>query len=179
MAEYSRRVQQYIQTVLHPHDTLTVAATTIPGCSFMGLFANSHFESGSVVCVYTGTRLATKEAIRLKDKSYLMRLGEQCYVDASSDSRIYASPHGWNVEFVKLPQDWMALVVATRDICPGEELFASGTGCPVRGRCVCRLNRLPYPRAAGRTADEDPSGFTRRVDLPHRIENQKIANTGQ
>ena len=56
----------------------------------MGLFAKSHFESGSVVCVYTGTRLATKEAIRLKDKSYLMRLGEQCYVDASSDSRIYA-----------------------------------------------------------------------------------------
>ena len=56
----------------------------------MGLFANSHFESGSVVCIYTGTRLATKEAIRIKDKSYLMRLGEQCYVDASSDPRIYA-----------------------------------------------------------------------------------------
>lgn len=35
------------------------------------------------------------------------------------------SPHGWNVEFVKLPQDWMALVVAMRDICPGEELFVS------------------------------------------------------
>ena len=101
------------------------------------------------------------------------------------------SPHGWNVEFLKLPQDWMALVVATRDICPGEELFvsyglyytypvhvyihtyfiiqpdmgllmqASGTGCPVRGRCVCLPNRLPYPRAAGRTADDYRSGFTR------------------
>jgi hypothetical protein len=35
------------------------------------------------------------------------------------------SPRGWNVEFIKLPEDWMALVVATRDIFPGEELFVN------------------------------------------------------
>jgi hypothetical protein len=61
---------------------LKVQQTTLPDCKFLGLFANRPFLKGSTVCVYSGKVLKTREALRLADKSYLMRLGEQCYVDA-------------------------------------------------------------------------------------------------
>lgn len=63
-------------------EDLLVLHTTLPGCEFLGLFANRAFAKGEVLCEYTGTILRTTEAMRRPDKSYLMRLGEQCYVDA-------------------------------------------------------------------------------------------------
>ena len=30
---------------------------------------------------------------------------------------------GWNCTFVKDPENWLAWVVATRDIMPGEEIY--------------------------------------------------------
>jgi hypothetical protein len=69
---------------------LRVAPTSLPNCDFLGLFATKYFAKDSILCVYTGTVLRTKEALRLNDKSYLMRLGEQCYVDAREDLSILA-----------------------------------------------------------------------------------------
>lgn len=69
---------------------LVVGKTTLIGCSFHGLFAGRSFRQGDLVCVYSGTTLPTKAAIQLEDKSYLMRLGEQNYVDAKHHPDVLA-----------------------------------------------------------------------------------------
>jgi len=98
--------------------------------SFLGLFTMSKFALGQLVCVYRGKELRTAEALRLQDKSYLMRLGEQCYVDARETPEILAryindciNPAGYNVKFEKDAFNKCAQVVALRDIEAGEELF--------------------------------------------------------
>ena len=67
-----------------------VAKTTLLGCYFHGLFAGRYFSEGDIICIYSGTRLSTIQAMRLKDKSYLMRLGEQEYVDAKNHPDVSA-----------------------------------------------------------------------------------------
>lgn len=67
-----------------------VKKTSLPSCEFDGLFANVRFHKDEVVCRYVGKVLRTVEAMRLEDKSYLMRLGEQCYVDAREDLSCHA-----------------------------------------------------------------------------------------
>ncbi|CAK9253316.1 unnamed protein product [Sphagnum jensenii] len=69
--------------------------------------------------------------MRLEDKSYLMRLGEQSYVD-SKESNCFAryindcrNPAGYNVKFIKFPLEGFAHVVALRAIKAGEELFVN------------------------------------------------------
>jgi SET domain-containing protein len=130
-AEYELPVSLYVVKLLY-NSGLIVAPTLLPNCAFLGLFAGKRFSKGEVVCKYVGDRYRTGEAIRLKDKSYLMRLGEQSYVDAQPHAGVYArymndciNPEGWNVEFVKLPDRGCALVVALRDIECYEELFVS------------------------------------------------------
>lgn len=71
-------------------DGLRVGPTSLPNCEFLGLFTTEFFAKDSIVCVYTGNVLRTRDALRLCDKSYLMRLGEQCYVDAKDDLTILA-----------------------------------------------------------------------------------------
>jgi SET domain-containing protein len=68
--------------------------------------------------------------MKLTDKSYLMRLGEQCYVDSKhshfcearfiNDCRNQA---GYNVRFSKKPEQYKAEVIAIRPINKNEELF--------------------------------------------------------
>lgn len=98
----------------------------------LGLFAGRRFVRGEVVCKYAGNVLRTVEAIRLKDKSYLMRLGPQVYVDAGPRLEVAAryindcrNPLLFNVAFDKRPDQQCALVVATRDLDEGEEIFAN------------------------------------------------------
>jgi hypothetical protein len=101
----------------------------------LGLFAAVAIRSGATVCDYTGPRFRTAQAIRVRDKSYLMRLGPQAYVDARpalgcpgryiNDGGCAASR---NVAFDKRPEAWHARVVATRDIAAGEELLTDYGG---------------------------------------------------
>ncbi|CAM9156586.1 unnamed protein product, partial [Ectocarpus fasciculatus] len=96
----------------------------------MGLFATECVAKGSVIGRYYGTVLDTKSALRTKDKSYLMRLGAQCYVDSKNtwtclprfinDCR---NSEAYNVEFVKSPEEKCAWVKAIRDIKAGEEIY--------------------------------------------------------
>jgi SET domain-containing protein len=130
-ADFELAVSLYVVKSLY-NSGLVVAPTLLPNCTFLGLFAGRRFNKGEVVCKYVGDRYRTGEAIRLKDKSYLMRLGEQSYVDAQPHVGVYArymndciNSNGWNVEFVKLPERGCALVVALRDIECYEELFVS------------------------------------------------------
>ena len=109
---------------------LDVRLSTIGKVAGFGLFARKSFLAGEVICVYEGDFYRTKDAIRLKDKSYLMRLGPQCYVDALNRGDVPAryindcrNPLLHNVYFDKRPEDRQAHVTAIRTIEKGEELF--------------------------------------------------------
>ncbi|CAE7367114.1 FP1 [Symbiodinium sp. CCMP2592] len=85
---------------------------------------------GEVLCEYRGRTFTTAEAMRLEDKSYLMRVGPQEYIDAREDTSLLAryindcrNPAVYNVSFEKRPGEGRALVVACRPIAAGEELF--------------------------------------------------------
>lgn len=97
----------------------------------LGLFTRESIAKGSCVCIYTGKVLRTIEAIRLKDKTYLMRLGPQVYVDPCDDKTVLGryinDPRNrllHNVVFDKRPDEQCAHVIAKRDIAAGEEIFA-------------------------------------------------------
>lgn len=55
---------------------LAVRLSLIPGAG-QGLFVQREFGKGEVVCRYTGVSRTMREAFRLQDKSYLMRLGHK------------------------------------------------------------------------------------------------------
>lgn len=130
-SEFNEDVSIYAARLLYNH-SLRVGLTSLPGCSFLGLYTSRDFKMGDIVCKYVGKRMRTAEAIKSKDKSYLMRLGEQSYVDAEPHKAVFAryindclNPRGWNVEFVKNAERGYALVVAVRNIACGEEVFVS------------------------------------------------------
>ena len=100
---------------------------------FLGLFANIDFAENEEIGTYYGDILKTTDAIKLKDKSYLMRLGEQCYVNANenylscemryiNDCR---NPAGYNVKFIKCPELCLAKVITLRPIKRHEEMFVN------------------------------------------------------
>jgi len=102
-----------------------------PACG-LGLFTAVPRRRGDEICQYAGTALATREALRLRDKSYLMRLGPARYVDARPHLGVLARyindarhPRAANVAFLKRPDEGRAVVRAQRDVAPGEELFAT------------------------------------------------------
>ena len=71
-------------------------------------------------------------ALKLKDKSYLMRLGEQCYIDAKDNLNCLAryindcrNPSGYNVTFLKLPNLKIAKIIAIKTILKNEEIFVN------------------------------------------------------
>lgn len=87
--EFDLDVSIYVAKLLY-NDRLIVAPTALPGCDFMGLYTACARSEGDVVGMYVGDKLKTMEALRLKDKSYLMRLGEQSYVNAEPHKGVYA-----------------------------------------------------------------------------------------
>ena len=96
-----------------------------------GLFTRVPIAKGTCVCIYTGKVLRTVDAIRLTDKSYLMRLGPQVYVDPCEDATVLGryinDPRNrllQNVVFDKRPDEQCAYINAKRDIAAGEEIFA-------------------------------------------------------
>ena len=96
-----------------------------------GLFTKTFVPSAGIhLCDYTGTVYSTSDAMKRHDHSYLMRLGEQKYVDALSHTDVLAryindcrNSNLYNVKFVKLPNQSKAKVVTTRPIYPDEEIF--------------------------------------------------------
>ncbi|CAM9585632.1 unnamed protein product [Discosporangium mesarthrocarpum] len=109
---------------------LEVKISTIPSAG-MGLFTLESVGKGDVICEYTGDHLVTRDAIRKTNKSFLMRLGPQVYVDAMNHQEVLAryindcrNSRFYNAKFEKIPEQKKALVVATRRIRGGEEIFA-------------------------------------------------------
>jgi len=79
----------YAYELLYNHN-LEVKITSLPTCFFDGLYTKKTYQCNDIICYYYGNKIRTIEAIRLKDKTYLMRLGEQCYIDAKDYPRVYA-----------------------------------------------------------------------------------------
>ena len=63
------------------HTALEVKASWI-NAFFKGLFVTKIVNKGQTLCAYRGQQLNTVQALRTTDKSYLMRIGNQLYVDA-------------------------------------------------------------------------------------------------
>ena len=115
-----------------------------------GLFAVRAFAVGELVCEYTGTVLDSA-ARSLEDKSYLMRLGEGIFIDARTHYEVHAryindcrDKRVHNVSFDKRPSEQRALVVASRPIAAGDELYAAygplyWLGADMRGEPSARL----------------------------------------
>ena len=108
-----------------------VAVSSIPGAG-LGLFAKRPFREGDLICTYFGRLLSTSQAMRLENKTYLMRLGPDMYLDASSSmccSGRYINDCrnrlGYNAHFVKFPDRKIAEVRATCWIPEGAEVFVS------------------------------------------------------
>jgi hypothetical protein len=99
---------------------------------FDGLFADEDIEENVLLCEYSGTLLTTREALKLEDKTYLMRLGKQCYVDAKDSPDCLArfindcrNQLYYNAQFQKFPEQQLAKVISLRRIQKGEEIFAN------------------------------------------------------
>ena len=117
----------------------------------LGLFAARRFAVGEVLLDYGGDVLGTKDAMRLGDKSYLMRLGGDVYVDARRRDDVQAryindarDKRVHNVAFRKLPDLRKAEVVVSRPVDAGDEFYASyGTfywlSLDMRGEVSARL----------------------------------------
>lgn len=88
-SEFDEPITRYISDIFQSRK-VEVRTTLIPGCSFDGLFAAQDLQEGELICIYSGVCLRTKDALKVKDKSYLMRLGEQCYIDAKDCLDVYA-----------------------------------------------------------------------------------------
>ena len=132
-----------------PTADVVVRTSRLPGAG-LGLFAVRAFAVGELVCEYTGTVLDSA-ARSLEDKSYLMRLGEGVFVDARTHYEVHAryindcrDKRVHNVSFDKRPSEQRALVVASRPIAAGDELYASygplyWLGADLRGEQSARL----------------------------------------
>ena len=110
-------------------NSVKVSQSWIP-CSGLGLFANKKILYGEIICTYFGTKYCTVEALKLHDKSYLMRLGIQCYIDSNQHLDCLAryindcrNKLCYNDRFNKNCSDGIAQVIAIRDIEENEELY--------------------------------------------------------
>jgi uncharacterized protein len=129
-AEFASKVLSTLHSYVYKENNHVFVANSWIEGGGKGLFAAQKIPEGYVIAPYVGCSKRTVEAMRTKDKSYLMRLGSQIYIDARQSSLCIArhindcrNPAGYNVRFLKSPEEKCAWVISTRDIFPGEEVF--------------------------------------------------------
>lgn len=115
----------------HAPGELEVRKSLIEGAG-QGLFARKHFRLDELICVYRGTKLSFKELLSRSKRDYVMFISLNCHIDAASHPSVYAryvndnfDENLLNARFVKLKHYAVALVVASRDIMEGEEIYAA------------------------------------------------------
>jgi len=127
--EFKDAVINRLQVTVTANLAIEVAPSWIPEAN-QGLFAKRNIMRGQVVTCYVGELLSTKDAIRREDKSYLMRIGQELYIDSMRSHMCLAryindckNAAGYNVFFLKSKIERCAWVISLRDIRKGEELF--------------------------------------------------------
>jgi len=109
---------------------LEVRVSTIAGAG-KGLYTKRAIRKGETICEYSGDVLTLLQYLGHEDTSYTLTLSTNAYVDAlHSDTHARyindnADPTALNARWRKMPREGKALVVATRDIGPNEEIFIS------------------------------------------------------
>ncbi len=146
LVELSKRcldVRRQMNSILPPHDlaldeqSLMIKDSGIPNAG-NGLFFVPHagdstsIPSGSTICYYTGHRHNNFSQKYLSDKSYLLNISGDKFVDPGPLLSVKAryindplNPAAVNCEFVPDPEKFRCAVVATRDIKANEEIFVS------------------------------------------------------
>ena len=112
-------------------DALHVRPSRIHGAG-MGLFCGRSFNSGELLCVYSGTEMSLRDAMKCDDTSYVMGgFGLNVHINAKHHPNVLARYINDNFDrskincvFVKLKRERKALVVAARSLYCGEELYA-------------------------------------------------------
>lgn len=125
-----RRGYYLLQHARPLQEGVEVRASRISGAG-SGLFATRDHAAGAVICEYMGITWPNAVAWKREDKSYLLKLGDNKYVDALYSLDVLARYindcrgrlGGYNVVFERRPRDEKADVVALRDIRAGEELY--------------------------------------------------------
>lgn len=119
---------------------LVPRTSTIPQ-SGQGLFYNATdmtrtIKAGTILCYYTGHRHNFQSQKCLQDKSYLLNVAADIFVDPGPLLAIKAryindplNEDAVNCVFIPEPEHFRCAVVAKRDISPGEELFVSYGEC--------------------------------------------------
>jgi hypothetical protein len=87
--EFELAVNIYVVQLLFSSN-FKVQKTTLPDCNFFGLFSKRNFKQGETINWYVGDRLRTIAAVRIQNKDYLMRLGQQSYVNAGPHAKVSA-----------------------------------------------------------------------------------------
>eukprot|EP01083_Nonionella_stella_P205893 749369_1 len=99
----------------------------------MGLFAAKDYHFGEIICEYTGKRLSFRQRWGVSDSTYVMGgFAKFSAIDAKECLSVfgrYINDHSdmdrINSYFLKIKDQFKALVVANRNILKGEEIFAS------------------------------------------------------
>jgi hypothetical protein len=83
-------VHSYVRSILAKKYNVEVKQSLLG--DFHGLFTTSIIRKDDLICIYYGISYSTVQAMRIpsKDRDYLMRLGEQSYVDARECPHILA-----------------------------------------------------------------------------------------
>eukprot|EP00435_Cladocopium_sp_Y103_P020313 s1327_g4.t4 len=130
VSQLNMKVMSHAEDAVSPAVPLEVRPSLLGEDAGNGLFVLQAVSPGEVLCEYRGRLLCTSEAMRLENKSYLMRIGPQEYIDAREELEVLArfindcrNPAVYNVRFEKRPGEGRAMVVAVRPISAGEELF--------------------------------------------------------
>ena len=119
-----------------------------------GLFAAADFKAGAWLGEYRGRVLSLLQATRLADRDYLMGgFGPNAHVDArfamAAPGR-YVNDHfdksRLNARFDKDKAKRVATLIATRDICRGEEIYASYGESYWRARGIDPETGKPLPQ---------------------------------
>jgi hypothetical protein len=120
-----------IETIKKWDEFLQPGLSTI-GEAGQGLFyrGTTNIPEGTTICFYSGHLHTFRSARDLGDKSYLMMVGGQTFVDPrlvlSIKARYINDPLNEKIVNCKyVPMESRSAVVTTKTIHPGEELFAS------------------------------------------------------
>jgi hypothetical protein len=135
--------------------SLIIAPSLIPHAG-LGCFADRDYQSGEVVCEYTGTVLSTVQMLRTRDWTYMMglgkdRTGRRVWVDARVHLRVkarYINHHfdasHWNLNLRYLADERKCVLTANRLIRKGEELYFD-YGAPYSHRLKKEIRRAGKP----------------------------------
>mmetsp|Transcript_10917 Transcript_10917/g.28355 ORF Transcript_10917/g.28355 Transcript_10917/m.28355 type:complete len:149 (-) Transcript_10917:310-756(-) len=111
-----------------------VRESRLPGAG-QGLFAMKHFKAGDPIGTFAGHVVPEERVKRMSQEEREFVLGgfvNNKSVDATRNLNVLtryirdnSDQSALNAKYMRLPKEYIAVVVATRDIEPGEEIYAS------------------------------------------------------